>query len=225
MVKRTKLFIINFKTYKQATGPKALKLTQICKKISKKTKQKIMIAVQATDISLVSKLKIPVLAQHTDYFEQGRNTGKVLPEAIKQVGAIGTLINHSENPLSLKIIEKTIKRCKDINLLTLVCVSNIKKTDQILKLKPNIIAYEVPELVASGKSITQIKPDSVKKFAKLVQKYNKKHKTKIKPLCGAGISKVKDVRTALKLGCEGVLVASAFVKSKNPSKILKEMIK
>ena len=115
-----------------------------------------MITVQATDISLVSNLKIPVLAQHTDYFEQGRNTGKVLPEAIKQAGAIGTLINHSENPLSLKIIEKTIKRCKKLKLLTLVCAPSIAMTKKIMRMKPWAIAYEIPELVASGKSITNI---------------------------------------------------------------------
>ena len=110
MVKRRKLFIINFKTYKQATGSRALKLAKICEKF--KNKATIMIAVQATDISLVSKLKISVLAQNTDFFEQGRNTGKVLPEAIKQAGAIGTIINHSENPLKIKEIKRTVERCK-----------------------------------------------------------------------------------------------------------------
>ncbi len=219
MVKKLKLItIINFKTYKEATGARALKLAQVCEKVSKKTKVKIIVAVQATDISVAKKIKIPVLAQHVDYFEQGRHTGKILPEVIKEAGAVGTLVNHSENKLPLKTIKKIIKRCKVLNLLTIVCASSVQQARQIAKLKPYAMAYEVPELIATGKSITKIKPDSVKAFASLFKK------TRIIPLCGAGISSHEDVKLALKLGCKGVLVSSASVKAKNQEKVLREFI-
>jgi triosephosphate isomerase len=41
-------------------------------------------------------------------------------------------------------------------------------------------------------------------------------------LCGAGITKGEDVTAALRLGTEGVLVASGIVKAKDPYKILLE---
>jgi len=39
-------------------------------------------------------------------------------------------------------------------------------------------------------------------------------------LCGAGISTGDDVAKAIELGTEGVLLASAYVKAKDPKKIL-----
>jgi triosephosphate isomerase len=41
-------------------------------------------------------------------------------------------------------------------------------------------------------------------------------------LCGAGISHGDDVTAALKLGTQGVLVASAVVKAKNQYRVLRE---
>jgi triosephosphate isomerase len=87
-----------------------------------------------------------------------------------------------------------------------------------------MLAFEVPELIASGKAISQYKSQSVKKFAQLVANFNKKYKTHIKALCGAGISNAQDVSSAVELGCDGVLVSSSIVKSKEPAKLLREMI-
>ena len=41
-------------------------------------------------------------------------------------------------------------------------------------------------------------------------------------LCGAGISHGDDVKAALKLGTQGVLVASGIVKAKDPYMIMRE---
>jgi triosephosphate isomerase len=41
-------------------------------------------------------------------------------------------------------------------------------------------------------------------------------------LCGAGISHGEDVAAALKLGTQGVLVASSIVKAKSPYGILRD---
>jgi len=40
-------------------------------------------------------------------------------------------------------------------------------------------------------------------------------------LCGAGVSQAEDVSVALKLGTNGVLVASGIVKAKDPYNILR----
>ncbi len=210
------ILLINFKTYPSATGKNAIKLAKICKEISRKTKTKIVVAAQIADIHNISKI-ISTVSQHVDYFDQGRYTGYVLPEAVKANGAIGSLINHSEHKLSLDAVKKTIERCKKLKLKTIVCAASLKEVKKIKEFKPDYIAYEVPELIATGVSISKVKASSVKKFVKLLKG------TKIVPLVGAGVSTGNDVKAALKLGCKGVLVASAITKAKDPRKVVLEM--
>jgi triosephosphate isomerase len=209
------IIVINFKTYRQ--GKEALKIAKLIKKISKK----IIIAVEASDIyEIVRATKLKVYAQHIDYFKPGRSTGFIIPEAIKKDGATGTLLNHSEHKLKFDILKKTISRCEQVRLKTIVCVTSINEAKKVLKLKPDMVAFEVPELIASGKAVSRYLPESVRKFSNLFKK-NKE----ILPLCGAGISSAKDVGYALALGCKGVLMARAVFTSRNPKKLLKEMLK
>ena len=131
--------IINYKTYKQSTGKNALKLSLAFQKVAKKNKR-VMIAVQATDLCCVASLiKLPVLAQHVDYFEPGRNTGFILPETIKADGAIGTLLNHAEHRIPYKTLKKTIEHCKRLKLKTIVCIPDTKNLSKIHCSKPLII--------------------------------------------------------------------------------------
>jgi triosephosphate isomerase len=47
----------------------------------------------------------------------------------------------------------------------------------------------------------------------------------VKILCGAGISTGEDVYAALKLGAEGVLVASGVVKASKPEDVVMDFCK
>lgn len=204
------LMLINFKTYNQ--GKKVLKLAKKIEKIDKN----IIIAVQATDISELKKqTKLKIFSEHVDFFKPGRNTGFIIPEAIKESGATGSCLNHSEHPLDLKTIKKTIQRCKNLKLKTAVFTKDLKQAKEIEKLKPNYLIYEPPELVAGKKSVSEEKPEIIKKFSKNI---------KIPFLVGAGIKTKKDVETSLKLGAKGIAVSSAITKSKNPEKKLKELL-
>lgn len=212
------IVITNFKTYKEATGKNAVKLAKAHEKIMNKVN--VFVAVQAADIYRVSKnTKVKVIAQHVDYEEYGKHTGKIIPEDIKDDGAVGSLINHAEDRASFKVIKKTIERCKKLKLKTIVCVENVGKAKKIAKFKPDYIAFEYPKLIGTLNSISKVKPDEVKKFAKII------NKTKSIPLCGAGVADNNDFRLALKLGTKGVLLATAIVKAKNPEKALKELVK
>ncbi|RLG55770.1 MAG: triose-phosphate isomerase, partial [Candidatus Hydrothermarchaeota archaeon] len=51
----------------------------------------------------------------------------------------------------------------------------------------------------------------------------KKIDNSIVVLCGAGISTGDDVRAAIELGAEGVLLASGVVKAKDPKKALLDL--
>ncbi len=204
------IVVVNFKTYRQGTS--AIKLAKAIEKVGRD----IIIGVQASDIFEISKAtKLRVFSQHVDYFTPGRNTGYVIPEAIKKDRAAGTFLNHSEHKLSYETLKKTIARCRKIKLKTLVFANNLKEAERVQKLKPDYIAIEPPELVAGKKSVSKAKPDLIKSIKK---------KIKMKFLVGAGIHTKEDVEIAMKLGAAGIAVSSAITKARNPAKKLKQLI-
>jgi len=215
------IIIINFKTTKSAIGKKALKLAKICEEVARKTKTKILVAVQIADIYRVARsVKIGILAEHVDFEKSDSHTGMILPEDVKGNGATGTLLNHSEHRLKIDVLKKTIERCKKIKLKTIVCAASVEEAKKIAKFKPDYLAFEVPSLIGTGRSVSRMRPKEVKKFVEIVKKIN----SKIIPLCGAGISDGEDVKVALELGTKGVLVASAVTKAKNPRKVLLDLV-
>lgn len=204
------IVVINLKTYKQ--GEKAVKLAKMIEKVDKS----IIIGVQATDIYEISKkTKLKIYAQHVDYFLPGRNTGYILPEAVKKDGAVGTFLNHSEHKLSYDVLKKTIKRCREARLKTMVFVKDLKQGKQIEKLRPDYLIYEPPELVAGKISVSTAKPEIIKKFSKNIKR---------RFLVGAGIKNNQDLKTSMKRGALGIALSSAVTKAKNPGKVLKELI-
>ena len=205
------IIVINFKTYKQ--GKEVVKLAKKIEELDKK----IIIGVQALDIlKVVKAVKNPVYVQHVDYQEIGRNTGYVLPEAVKVNGARGVFLNHSEHRLKLDVIKKTVKRCKALKLKTAIFAKDLKQAQKIKKLKPDYLIIEPPELVAGKISVSKAKP-------KLIEEIKKKLKYDF--LVGAGIKTNEDVKAAMKLGASGIAISSAITKAKNPVKKLKELLK
>lgn len=96
------IIIINFKTYLESTGKKAVELAKSAEKVTRETGVTIVVVPQFVDVAAVAEaVEIPVFAQHIDPIKPGNSTGHVLPEAVKEAGAVGTLINHSERQLKL----------------------------------------------------------------------------------------------------------------------------
>lgn len=168
---------------------------------------------QFADVSTVAKaVKIPVFAQHIDSVKPGGFTGHVLAESIKEAGAFGTLINHSERELKLSEIDEVVRRTREIGLISCVCANNPRISVAVAALEPDIIAIEPPELIGTGIPVSKAKPEVVTDTVRSVRKVN----ARAIILCGAGISHGEDVAAALKLGTQGVLVASGIVKAKDP---------
>jgi triosephosphate isomerase len=142
----------------------------------------------------------------------GAFTGHVLAESVKEAGAFGTLINHSERQLKLADIDATIRRANDKELISCVCTSNPQISAAVAYLNPDIVSIEPPELIGTGVAVSKAQPEVVTDTVKLVRKVNEEAII----LCGAGISHGEDVAVALKLGTHGVLVASGIVKAKDP---------
>jgi len=215
----TPLIIVNFKTYLEATGRKAVELAGNAEKVSLETNVSIGVAPQFSDLSTVAKnVDIPVFAQHIDPVKPGSHTGHVLAEAVKEAGAIGTIINHSERQLKLSEIDEIIKITREKELVSVVCANNPAISMAVATLEPDILAIEPPELIGTGIPVSKAKPEVVTDTVKLVRKVN----SKVTILCGAGISHGEDVTAALRLGTQGVLVASGIVKAKNQYAVLCE---
>mgnify|MGYP002395667293 CR=1 FL=1 len=213
------MIIVNFKTYSEATGRRAVELAKKAENVGYETNVSIGVAPQFADIAAVAKaVRIPVFAQHIDPIKSGSYTGHVLAESVKEAGATGTLINHSEKQLKLSDINEAIKITDENDLLSVVCANNPSISAAVATLKPDIIAIEPPELIGTGIPVSKAKPEVVTGTIKLVREVN----STVTVLCGAGITNGEDVSAALNLGTQGVLVASGIVKAKDPYGILRE---
>jgi triosephosphate isomerase len=214
------LIIVNLKSYKEGMGTRAVELSRIAERVSEKIGISIAIAPQIVDLQTVADCgEIPIFAQHLDLANYGKYTGYILPESVSDAGAIGTLINHSERQLPLDTIKATIKRAREVDLITVVCVDTIEKARKVAAYSPDAIAIEPPELIGSGISVSMAQPEIISGSVGAVKGVN----SKIKVLCGAGITSGKDVSAAMNLGADGILVASGIVKSINPYSSLLEL--
>ena len=215
---KTPIIIVNLKTYMQGYGKNALALAKALEDVGE---GKVAIAASALDLNiLVNNTNLPILAQHIDPIKYGSNTGFILPEGVKESGAIGTLVNHSEHRLKLADIEACIKRAKELDLITVLCTNNIQTSKAGATLEPDFVAVEPPELIGGDISVSKAQPEIIKGSVDLV----KKVAPNVKVLCGAGVKNGEDVRIAMELGAEGVLLASGVVKAKDSKSVMKDLI-
>lgn len=212
------MFIINFKNYDEIAGAKTIRLAKIASKIAKKYKLKIAICPPQHLMSEVARFSSEVFAQHLDNSKTGSTTGFVVPEIVKKSRVAGSLINHSEHRIPSNEIEDLVIRLRELNMISVVCVQDVKEAWMYAKLNPDFIAIEPPDLIGSGKAVSKEKPEVITESVQAVKKAN--NSTQL--LCGAGIISGEDVSRALELGATGILVASGIVKAKNWEKIIEE---
>jgi triosephosphate isomerase len=216
------LIAINFKAYPQVMGEKGLKLAQLCQTISEESGIPFIVCPQQIDLAHIAhSVSIPVYAQHTDACEPGSQTGHVVPQAVHQAGARGTLINHSECRMKVFDIDWVVRKCTEVGLETIVCTNNIDVSRASAALHPTFVAVEPPELIGGDVSVTSANPDIVSGTVKEI----KAIAPQVRVLCGAGVKTAEDVRVAVELGTEGVLLASGVVKAADQKKALYDLIK
>jgi triosephosphate isomerase len=173
------------------------------------------------DLAITAKsVNIPVFAQNLDNVKVGSCTGSVTPESVVGCGAKGTLLNHSEHRLKLADIDALIQRARDNNLETILCTNNLPVTRAGATLNPDYIAIEPPELIGGDISVTSADPGIVENAVAEVKKIN----PGIGVLCGAGVKNSEDVRKAIELGTEGVLLASGVTKAADPKSVLLDLV-
>lgn len=208
--------VVNFKTYESATGQKALELAKIHEKISQELGISMGVCVQLSDLKMIADaVSIPVFAQHIDPVGYGSSTGHVLPEAVKEAGAFGTLLNHAERQISMDVLERSINRAKEVGLYTIVCANTPEAGVEIAKLGPDLIAVEPPDLIGGDVSVSSAEPEVITKSCDLIGGE--------KLLVGAGVKTGQDVKTCVELGANGVLLASGVTKAEDPEAVLRDL--
>lgn len=211
------MIIVNFKAYSEATGEEARTLGEICRKARHETEEDIIVSPTTEDLLRLDHVDIPVFSQHIEAEDPGSHTGHTLVENVKEAGATGTLLNHSERRITEEDIKKAIEKAHEKDLTTIVCAQSPEECEKLSKYKPDYIAYEPPELIGGNTSVSEAQPELIQKAVRA--------SGDVPTLTGAGIKNTEDVRKSIELGCEGVLVASGVVKSDNPYHELMELSK
>ena len=200
-------------------GKTLLKMAKGLDKLAKKYDVDVVLDIPDTEIYNVAKKvkRVHVYSQHMDSIPVGRGMGRSLPEALKEAGAVGVMLNHAEHKLTLEEIEQAIKRADEVGLATMVCADSIEEVKAIAKLGPNILVAEPTELIGTGKPADKEYVDEVIRVIKEIN-------PEIKPFPSAGISKGEDCYNIIKAGSSASGCSSAIAKAKNPLALAEEMI-
>lgn len=218
---QTPIIILNYKTYLESTGKNAVQLSKYVQEASEESGVQMAIAPQAVDLyPIINEVDIPVYSQHLDAITPGGHTGSTLPEAIKETGVTGTLINHSEQRLTLADIDEVVEKARSLDLTSVLCTNNVKTSAAAASFNPDYIAIEPPELIGTGIPVSQASPEVVENTVSEIHKIN----SDINVLCGAGISTGEDMKAALELGTQGVLLASGIIKADDQKQALLDLV-
>lgn len=215
---RRAILVVNFKNFHEIFGEKALELALDVQDVSTTLEIPIIVSPPVPVISIMVKsLGIPVYSQHVDVDAVGSSTGAVIPELLQSLGVRGSILNHSERRIPIKDIEELIKRLRKIGMKSLVCARTPEEVGEIARLGPDMLAVEPPELIGSGRAVSKVAPEIVSDSVRASKRVN----PKVQILCGAGVVSPEDVEISLRLGAEGVLVASGIVRAQDwKSKIM-----
>ena len=213
------LIVVNFKTYQSASGESAEQLAKVMEQFVNRNYRMIAV-VSAFDLSSISTNsdELEVWSQHLDPVGKGSHTGWLEPDLAIQRGAVGTIINHAEHKVTLEHVKDLMAMLPE-NFPICACAADVDEAIALAKLGPTFIAVEPPELIGGDISVTSADPSIVSNTVAAVKSTN----PNVRVLCGAGVKNGADVKMAIELGAEGVLLASGVTKASNVNSVLDDL--
>jgi len=181
---------------------------------------RIAVSPQAADIARVAETGVETWAQHVSPNDHGSHTGSTLAEAVADNGAVGTLINHSENRLKLANIDASVRAAERADLEAVVCANNPAQVGAAAALTPDAVAVEPPALIGGDVSVATADPGIVEDAVAAADAVD----SDVDVFCGAGVSTGDDVDAAGELGASGVLLASGVAKADDPVAVLEDLV-
>lgn len=212
---------MNAKVYAESTGPAAVALGRALEAAAQGAGADVALAVGPLELAAVcAAVRIPVYAQHVDAARPGAATGHVTVEAAKAAGAKGSLLNHAERKIAREEVARGVGRLREAGLSSLVCATDAADAASLAAFHPDLLAVEPPALIGGDVSVTTADPRVVSDAVAAV----KRVAPATRVLCGAGVKNADDLRAALRLGADGVLLASGVVKAKDPGAALAALL-
>jgi triosephosphate isomerase (TIM) len=217
---RAPVFEIGLKGY--AYGVEAVRLAQAADAVSGELGVSVIFDPQAVDIAAVARAtrNILVFAQHIDPVTPGRGVGSVLAEAVKEAGAVGAMLNHSERRLTLSDINRAIGRARDVGLATMVYADAPEEAAAVAMFGPDIILAEPPDLIATSRSAATEMRGFVERAVEFVGRID----PGIIVMCGAGVQSPSDVAAMMGLGVGGTGSSSGILRAADPIVTMRSMI-
>lgn len=215
------MIFVNFKAFKEGTADDAVSLSKILESVSTENNIKIIPCIGAVDLKeIIANTNLEVWAQTIDAVTYGAHTGSILPEEIFEIGAKGTLLNHSEHKFErFEVLKEANEKAKEIGLKTLIFAANLEELSKVCELTPTYASYEPAELIGSTTtSVAKAQPEIISKAVEITKKSG------IPLVVGAGIHSQDDVRKSRELGAVGIAVATDIVKAQDPKKELLELV-
>jgi len=212
--------ILNFKNYPEVQGEGSVKLARLAQRVAERIGVEIIVAPPTPMLALVaSAVNTPVYSQSVGSEAGERTTGAVLPEVVREAGAKGTILNHSESRRPLAELRRLVPRLASLPMEVCLCARTAPEAVKLASFGTKYLAVEPPELIGSGIAVSRARPELIMRTAAAVRKSGYQGTL----LCGAGIVSGGDVAKATELGAEGILVASSVVKAKDWESKLDEL--
>jgi triosephosphate isomerase len=218
---RAPVFEIGLKGY--AWGAEAVRLARVADALAGELDVCIVFDPQAVDIADVARATrhIQVFAQHLDPAPPGRGVGGILAEAVREAGATGAMLNHSERRMSRDEIVRSLGRARAVGLATMVYADSPEEAAEMATLGPDIVLAEPPELIATSRSAASEMGGFVERAVELVRRID----PAIIVMCGAGIQTPDDVERMMALGVGGTGSSSGILRSADPVATMEGMVR
>ncbi|MBQ7720900.1 MAG: triose-phosphate isomerase [Clostridia bacterium] len=216
---RTPFFEIGTKNY--VWGDTVLEYALAAEKAAEKYDIDVLFTLPAVEIRRIAERteRLILVAPYMDTLRPGRGMADILPEALRDAGAKGVVVNHCEKPMSLPQIKATIDRAHEIGMFVFACADSVAEARAIACLEPDIINPEPTELIG-GNSGAVSDMSYVKACIDSVKAVN----PDILVEQAAGITNGQQVYDFIMAGSEAAGAASGICKAKDPIAMIDEMI-
>lgn len=217
---RPPVFELGLKGY--TWGEAAIRLAREADALAAELDVTLILDPQTVDIPAVARAceHLLVFAQHMDPLPPGRGVGGVLAEALRDAGAVGTLLNHSERPMARSDIEASVARAREVGLATLVFADSPDEAGAMARLGPDIVLAEPPDLIATGRSAGAVMRDFVAASIAAVHGVA----PGVLVMSGAGVNTAADVAQMIRLGVDGTGSSSGILRANDPVGVLRDML-
>ncbi len=215
---KTPFLTVNPKSY--LYGDASLELALAADRTAEEIGVPIYFTCPFTDIRMIKERTkhVIVTAQHMDPLVPGRGMGHVLPESLKCAGAEAVFLNHAENPLTLAVLNNTIKRAQELGMKVIAAADSVAEGCAIAKLKPDMLLCEPTDLIGTG----QIAGDG---YIKEVVAQIRAIDPDIKILVASGVTTADDVYKMIYLGADGTGATSGILNAPDPKVRIQDMAK